>query len=90
MAKIIHWYEHRAHKKYKNREFFQANVQCSFWENNGKCEKKKNRNVKLVKTEARRIYLVSEPNNYTTKSFSEKILAIEIKKHKYPRINQPI
>ena len=45
---------------------------------------KKNRNVKLVKTEARRIYLVSEPNNYTTKSFSEKVLAMEIKKHKYP------
>ena len=52
--------------------------------------RKKKKKYQACKTEARRIYLVSEPNNYTTKSFSEKILAIEMKKHKYPRINQPI
>ena len=37
--------------------------------------------LKLVKTERRRNYLVSEPNYHTTKSFVEKLLAIEMKKY---------
>ena len=37
--------------------------------------------IKLVATERRRNYLVSEPNYHTTKSFVEKLLAIEMKKH---------
>ena len=40
----------------------------------------KHKDIKLVTTEARRNYLVSEPNYH----------AIEIKKHMYPRINQSI
>ena len=33
---------------------------------------RKHRDIKLVTTERRRNYLVSEPNNHTTKCFSEK------------------
>ena len=40
---------------------------------------RKYRYIKLVTTEARRIYLVSEPNYYT-KNFFLGVLAIEIKK----------
>ena len=38
------------------------------------------RDIKLVTTERRRNYLVSEPNYHTTKSFTENLLAIEMKK----------
>ena len=41
---------------------------------------RKHRDIKLVTTEARRNYLVSEPNYHTTKCFSENLLAIEMKK----------
>ena len=45
---------------------------------------RKLRDIKLVTTEVRRSYVVSEPNYHTTKSFSENVLAIEMrKKHKY-------
>ena len=43
---------------------------------------KKNRDVKLVRAERRRNYLVSEPNYHTTKFFTEHLLAIEMKKKK--------
>ena len=51
----------------------------NFWENYGKCEKKR-RIIKLVTTERRRDYLVSEPNYHTTKFFTENSLAIEMRK----------
>ena len=38
------------------------------------------RNIKLVITEKRRNYLVSEPNYHTTKLFIETLLAIEMRK----------
>ena len=38
------------------------------------------RNIKLVTTERRRIYLVSEPNYHTTKFFTENSLEIEMRK----------
>ena len=38
---------------------------------------RKHRDIKLVTTEKRRNYLVSEPNCHTTKFFSENLLAIE-------------
>ena len=38
------------------------------------------RDIKLVTTERRRNYLVSEPNYHTTKSFTENLVAIEMKK----------
>ena len=39
----------------------------------------KHRDIKLVTTERRRNYLVSEPNHQTTKFFKENLLAIEMK-----------
>ena len=41
---------------------------------------RKHRNIKLVATEKRRNYLVSEPNFHTTKFFTENLLAMEMKK----------
>ena len=41
---------------------------------------RKHRDIKLVITEERRNYLVSEPNYHTTKFFSERLLTIEMKK----------
>ena len=41
---------------------------------------RKHRDIKLVTTERRRNYLVSEPNYHSTKFFTESLLAIELKK----------
>ena len=41
---------------------------------------RKHRHFKLVTTERRRNYLVSEPNYHTTKFFTENLLAIEMRK----------
>ena len=41
---------------------------------------RKHRDIKLVTTEKRRNYLVSEPNYQSTKFFSENLLAIEMRK----------
>ena len=41
---------------------------------------RKHRDLKLVTTERRRDYLVSEPNYHTTKFFTENLFAIEMKK----------
>ena len=49
----------------------------------------KHRDIKLVKADKRRNQLVSEPNYYTTKWFSENLLAIEIKKTKV-KMNKPV
>ena len=40
---------------------------------------RKHRDIKLVTTERRMNYLVSEPNYHTKKFFTENLLAIEIK-----------
>ena len=40
---------------------------------------RKHRDIKLVTTERRMNYLVSEPNYHTKKCFTENLLAIEIK-----------
>ena len=50
---------------------------------------RKHRDIKLVITDKRRNQLVSEPNYHTTKWFSEKLLAIEMKKTKVKR-NRPV
>ena len=48
---------------------------------NTKLRKKvKHRDIKLVKSERRRSYLLSEPNYHTTKIFRENLLSIEMKK----------
>ena len=41
---------------------------------------RKHRDIKLVTTQIRRNYLVSEPNYHTTKFFKENLLGIEMKK----------
>ena len=43
---------------------------------------RKHRDIKLVTIERKRTYLVSEPNFHTTKSFTENLLAIKMKKLK--------
>ena len=53
--------------------------------NNAVCGKtmenvRKSRDIKLVTTDKKINYLVSEPNYHTTKWFSESLLAIEMKK----------
>ena len=41
---------------------------------------RKHRDIKLVTTQKRRHYLVSEPNYHTTKIFTENLLATEMRK----------
>ena len=43
---------------------------------------RKHRDIKLVTTYEKRHKVASEPNYYTTKRFSENLLAIEMKKSK--------
>ena len=47
------------------------------------------RDIKLVITDKRRNYLVSEPNYHTEKCFSECLLAIEMKKRKV-KMKKPV
>ena len=70
-------------KKAKNfaKDFFKLMNNAVFEKTIGNVGK--NRDVKLVKTERRRNYLVSEPNYHTTKFFTENVVAIERKKQKY-------
>ena len=50
---------------------------------------RKHRDIKLVTTERRRNYLVSESNYYTTKFFSENLFAVEMKKTQIT-MNKPV
>ena len=50
---------------------------------------RKYRDIKLVTTDKRKNQLVSEPNYYTTKLFSENLLPIEMKKTKV-LMNKPV
>ena len=43
---------------------------------------RKHRDIKIVTTETRRNYLVSESNDHTTKEFSDNLLFIEMKRTK--------
>ena len=49
---------------------------------------RKHRDIKLVTTERRRNYLVSESNYYTTKFFSENLFAVEMKKTQFTQVCQ--
>ena len=49
-----------------------------------------NRDIKLVTTTTRRNYLVSESSYHPTKFFTESLLAVEMKKHRYLWINLSI
>ena len=42
---------------------------------------RKHQDIKLVTTERKRDYLVSEPNYHTKKFFAKNLLAIEMKKN---------
>ena len=71
----------------KRRQIAKSNFEKDFFKlmNNASFGKtmenvRKHRNVKLVTTERRRNYLVSQPNFYTTKVFTENLLAIEMRK----------
>ena len=50
---------------------------------------RKHRNIKLVTTEKRRNYLVSEQNYHTTKFSTENLLAIEMRKTQI-LMNKPV
>ena len=50
---------------------------------------RKHRDMKLVTADKRRNRLTSEPNYYTTKYFSENLMAIEMKKIKV-KMNKPV
>ena len=50
---------------------------------------RKHRDIKLVTTERRRNYLVSEPNYHTTKFFTENLLVTEMKKTQLV-MNKPV
>ena len=50
---------------------------------------RKHRDIKLVTTERRRNYLVSEPNYHTTKFFAENLLVTEMKKTQIV-MNKPV
>ena len=49
----------------------------------------KHRDIKLATTEKRRNYLVSEPNDHTTKFFPENLIGIEMKKTEI-LMNKPV
>ena len=51
---------------------------------------RKHRDIKLVKTDVKRNKLVSEPDYYTTKRFSENLLAIKMKKKTKVKMNKPV
>ena len=51
---------------------------------------RKHKDIKLATTEKRRNYLVSEPNYYTTKFFTDYLLEIEMKKRRYLSIKLSI
>ena len=48
---------------------------------------RKHRDIKFVTTQRRRNDLVSEPNYHTVKCFTDNLLATEVRKRKYLRIN---
>ena len=50
---------------------------------------RKREGIKLVRTERRNNYLVSKPNYHTTKFFTEKLLAVGMKKAEI-LMNKPV
>ena len=78
MVKSIYWYEHWSNKKSKNdfeKDFLKL---MSILEKLWKLWEK--RDIKLVATQRRRDYVVSEQNYHTTKLFTKNVLAKEMKK----------
>ena len=50
---------------------------------------RKHRNIKLVATETKRNYLVAQPNDHTTKLFTENLIATEMRKTQI-LMNKPV
>ena len=68
-------------KNYYEKDFFKSMNNVVFRKNLENM--RRHRDIKLVTTEKRRNYLVSEPNYHTTKFFTENLLAIDLKKSRY-------
>ena len=82
MTNVIYQKEHRAEKKKAKNDFEKDFFNLM---NNSVFEKtmvkvKKCRDSKLVTTEKRRTYLISEPNYHSTKFISENLLTITLRK----------
>ena len=88
MSEIIYLYEYWAKKKnYLEKEFFNLTNNAVFRKT---MENLKNhRDLKLIATETRRNYLMSEPNLHTTNKFSGNLLAVEMKKTQI-LMNKPV
>ena len=83
MVETMHWHENRIKKKVKNdfeKDFFKL-MNYSVFRKTIK-NVRKHRHIKLVTTGKRKNQLASEPNYHTTKYFSEKLMATEMKKNK--------
>ena len=85
--RVINFNQNAWLKLYKLRKKAKNNFEEDFFKliNNavfGKTVKhvRKYRDIKLVMTERRKIYLVSEPNYHAAKFFTENLLAIEMRK----------
>ena len=68
-------------KNYYEKDFFKSMNNVVFRKNLENM--RRHRDIKLVTTEKRRNYLVSEPNYHNTKFFTENLLAIDLKKSRY-------
>ena len=64
-------------EKYFEKDFFKLMNNAVF--RKAMQNMRKHRDIKLVRTERRKNYLVSEPNYHTTKRFTENLLVIEMK-----------
>ena len=62
------------------KDFFKLMNNAIFGKTMENVKKKKGRDIKIVTTEKRTNYLVSEPNYHTAKFFIENLLAVEMKK----------
>ena len=76
MAETIYWYEYWSNKKDK-KWFWKYIVKLIINTAFGKTMEnaRKRGGIKLVRTERRRNYLVSEPNYHTTKFFYRKVIS---------------
>ena len=74
-------------KSYFEKDFFKPMIKAVFGKTMGNV--RKHSDIKLVKADKRRNKLTSEPNYHTTKSFSENLMAIEMKKTKV-KMNKPV
>ena len=81
MVKTIFCYEHRSRKKAKydlEKDYFKLMNNAVFGKSTENV--RKHRDIKLVTTEKRKKDLVSEPNYYTKKFFTESLLATKNEK----------